>query len=165
MGRVHRRLSSAFVALVAAATVLAVPTAAHASPSDCDVYTWDVFARVGSGASFSAYGRSVELRNGRAFNHSLARIQTGGQNGDRVWIDRSRGVITRAESASKYPSTATVVRYGGGWKQCGPFTFTQSPGIVRSSGQVDNWHHAARACFRPVDGRRSVCGFWYIDRS
>jgi hypothetical protein len=150
------------VALAAATAVLTVPNAAHASPSDCDNYSFDTFSKVEGGASFNAYGREVHLRNGNFFNHSFAMISASTyRRGDRVWADRSLNAIPNSDP--QFPSTDLVIARGG-WKQCGPFD-------GQFSDQVMNWntdtqrHFAVRACFRPSDGRPSVCGNWYVDRS
>ncbi|MEU4222697.1 hypothetical protein AB0F17_00270 [Nonomuraea sp. NPDC026600] len=105
--------------------------------------------------SFTAYGRTVHLRNGAAFNHSFAVIYNGYQRGDQVWADRS--INPMPANVPKYFSDNSYVTPRGGWKQCGPFH-------AERSNQVMNWntdtqhHFAVRACFRPGDGRPSVCG-------
>jgi len=133
------------------------------TPSECDNYSWDVFGRVGWGVSFSAYGRDVELRNGHAFNHSFAAITAATyKTGDQVWADRSLNAMPSSVPTHFYDDN--IVRNYGGWKQCGPFT-------TATSNQVMNWntdtqhHFAVRACMRPNDGRPSVCGEWYVDRT
>ncbi|MEU0518259.1 hypothetical protein [Streptosporangium sp. NPDC006007] len=133
-----------------------------ATPSECDNYSFDVFGRVGWGVSFSAYGRNVDLRNGRAFNHSFAMISAATyRSGDQVWADRSLQAMP--SSVPTHFRDDNIVISRGGWKQCGPFQ--------QASQQVMNWntdtqhHFAVRACMRPNDGRPSVCGEWYVDRS
>ncbi|MGV9327374.1 hypothetical protein [Streptosporangium sandarakinum] len=155
--------TQAALVLASAAALTAVTAApAAASPSDCDNYSFDYFKHVGSGVSFTAYGRTIHLRNGASFNHSFAMIYNGYQRGDQVWADRS--VNPMPSGVPTYFSGDGPVSSRGGWKQCGPFK-------AERSKQVMNWntktqrHFAVRACFRPKDGRPSVCGKWYVDRS
>lgn len=160
--KLRSRLTGVLVALAATTVVLSAPSAAHASPSDCDNGSFDTFSMVESGVSFRAYGRDVQLRNGNFFNHSFAFIDPSlYQPGDQIWVDRSINPIPNSDP--KYPSTDLVIARGG-WKQCGPFTRLDSDQVM--NWNTDTKHHfAARACFRPNDGRPSVCGKWYVDRT
>lgn len=80
--------ASAALAMITA--LIAVPTgSAKATESDCDSFITSQFKIIGSGASFQAYGRSVNLLNDDTFNHSFTYISSGYQFGDLVWVDRS----------------------------------------------------------------------------
>jgi hypothetical protein len=165
VGRARWLAELAAGVLLAALVSVAGAGPAAASPRDCDAsFRPDVYRDVGGGSSFTAYNRTVYLVNGSAFNFSQADIRAGLHIGDLVWIDRSlRGM---PGSLPVHPSTRQVTA-NGGWKQCGPFNAFPD----RVSRLVMNWntrtrnHFATRACMRPGDGRPSVCGRWYIDRS
>lgn len=148
-------MRTALAALAVLAT-LAIPGGrpASATPADCDGGGVDFYRRV-YGVNF--YGRTLELRNGVSNNRSFAMISAGAQPGDLVWIDRSLREMRRANYQNGIPSDQQVRADGGGWKQCGPFTVSQS------AGRVQNWQYAARACMRPSDGRDSRCHYWFID--
>ncbi|MBE3015827.1 hypothetical protein IL992_42690 [Microbispora sp. NEAU-D428] len=155
--------AQAFAALAMITALIAVPAgSAKATESDCDSFITGQFKIIGSGASFQAYGRSVNLLNDDTFNHSFTYISSGYQFGDLVWVDRSLNPMS--SNVPTYFSDDSYVTSRGGWKQCGP---TED----MASLQVVNWntttqeHFAARACFRPWDGRPSVCGKWYVDRT
>lgn len=150
--------------LLAVLVSVAGASPAAASSGDCDAGDVDsrpdVYRVVKSGSSFTAYGRTVELLNGSAFNFSFARISTGYERGDLVWIDRSLRGMPRSLPA--HP-TQQQVKDNGSWKQCGPFKRKVSNLVMNWNTTTQN-HFATRACMRPRDGRSSVCGYWYIDR-
>jgi hypothetical protein len=144
---------------------MATPTAAHATTAECDRASHTaIYRAVLSGVSFSYAGRAVMLYNHTGDLYSYTRIDSGYQSGDLVWIDRSRYWITSWESPSSYPSTETVNMWGGGWKQCGPFSRSSS-NFVYATTLVNGVRegYATRACIRPSGGS-SRCGNWYIDR-
>jgi hypothetical protein len=146
--------------------LLTVTPNAVATQSDCDArFRLDLYARVGSGVSFSYAGRQAILRNGRAFNFSYGQL-AGARGGDRLWVDRSRrGIPNRI---NQHPSTATISHFGG-WKQCGPWRAPANG--TTTTNLVMNWntslqrHYAVRICFDPVGSTDPRCGRWYIDRS
>src|SRR5690349_18739914 len=113
-----RRLVLSVLTIVMTATALVAfgTTTAGAAQSDCDGETViGVFAKVGSGASFTYAGRQVELQNESALDrYSRAEIKSGRQSGDRVWVDRS---------FRKFPNTKGIVADADakrdGWKMCG----------------------------------------------
>jgi hypothetical protein len=149
-----RRLAIPASAALAAtgAFMLAPATPAQATPDDCDGYAVvGVFERVGSGASFTLNGRSVELQNESVFdNYSRAEIKSGRQSGDQVWVDRSY----RRFGLSAHGIVSDATAQSQGWKQCGPFSGSRTQSVF-------NRVYAARACAR-ADGV-SQCGAWYVD--
>jgi hypothetical protein len=169
----RKRLLRPVLALAGAATcVLAsgvgvLPaSAASASVADCDRTSYiATYRTVWSGASIVREGRDLRLWNHIGDLYSYAAIYYGYQVGDAVWIDRSHYYITPGEFAGRYPSTADVQRYGGGWKQCGPF-YQKGSHLVKATTPVGTGKqgYATRACFRPKNGSVSHCGSWYIDR-
>jgi hypothetical protein len=149
-----RRLGSAAALILVSGTAvtLAPGWTARATPNDCDGYgVVGVFNRVGSGASFTYNGRSVELQNESVLDtYSRVEIKSGRQSGDLVWADRSN----RRFSLSTKGIVSNATAESQGWKQCGPFSEARTQ-------SVNNSVHAARACAH-MDGR-TVCGNWYVD--
>jgi hypothetical protein len=145
-------LSAALVLGSATGVVLAPASAALATTADCDgTAVVGVFERVGSGASFTYSGRSVELQNESLLDtYSRAEIKSGYQSGDQVWVDRSYRTFSLSTKGIVSDATAE----SEGWKQCGPFSGSRTQ-------SVNNSVHAARACAR-MSGV-SVCGKWYVD--
>jgi len=148
------RLLACLVLVIVSTTTVALGSAdqARATPAACDGNAVvGVFQRVGSGASFSFNGRSVELQNESIFDtYSRAEIKSGRQSGDLVWIDRSyrrfelsfKGIVDDATAKSQ------------GWKQCGPFSGNRTQSVINSV-------YASRACAQLNGVIR--CGAWYVD--
>ncbi|MER5627085.1 hypothetical protein ABT061_39290 [Streptosporangium sp. NPDC002544] len=156
-----KRFRRALLAVVigAAFTVAGPISAASATPSECDQSGIpDYYQVVGGADVYVAGGRFLQLWNGGAFNYSYARLSPR-QSGEQVWIDRS--LQGMPSSLPMYPTTEQV-NANGGWKQCGPFSSSESS-LVMNWNTSQQRHYAVRACARIALG--SICGNWYIDRS
>lgn len=150
----RRRIGGAasLVLLSATAVVGTSAAPAAATTADCDGNAVvGVFQRVGSGASFTYAGRSVELQNESVLDtYSRAEIKSGRQSGDLVWVDRS----FRRFSLSTKGIVSDATAQSEGWKQCGPFSGSRTQSVINSV-------YAARACARMSGVSR--CGAWYVD--
>ncbi|MEU4227708.1 hypothetical protein AB0F17_25745 [Nonomuraea sp. NPDC026600] len=146
--------------IIGAAAGAVVPvSAASATPSECDQSGIPDYYQVVVGSSPDLGDRRLQLWNGGAFNYSYARLSPR-YSGEQVWVDRS--LQGMPSSLPMYPTTEQV-NANGGWKQCGPFSSSESS-LVLNWNTSQQRHYAARACARTAI-LGSFCGNWYIDRS
>ncbi|MEV4749984.1 hypothetical protein ACFQVD_34620 [Streptosporangium amethystogenes subsp. fukuiense] len=147
------------VVIGAAFTVAGPISAASATPSECDQSGIPDYYQVVIGASPNLGDRTLQLWNGGGFNYSYARLSPH-YSGEQVWVDRSLSGMP--SSLPMYPTTEQV-NANGGWKQCGPFSSSESS-LVMNWNTSQQRHYAVRACARTAI-LGSFCGNWYIDRT